>query len=49
MVGTDTWVTSRWETLADGIRATRGWLRQLPPDAAERIAFRNAERLFPLP
>jgi len=49
MVGTDTWVTSRWETIVDGMRAVQGWLRQLPPDVAERIAFRNGERLFPAP
>ena len=24
----------------------RGWLAQLPPEVAEKIAFRNAERLF---
>jgi len=46
MIGTDTWVTSRWEALVDGTRATRAWLAQLPGDVAERIAHRNAERLF---
>ena len=49
MVGTDTWTTSRWDVLADGMRATREWLGQLPADVAERIAYRNAERLFPPP
>ncbi len=49
MVGTDTWVTSRWASLEDGMRDIRRWLGQLPPDAAERIAYRNAERLFPRP
>jgi predicted TIM-barrel fold metal-dependent hydrolase len=46
MVGTDTWVTSRWGDLVEGTRATRIWLAQLPGDVAERIAYRNAERLF---
>jgi Amidohydrolase len=46
MVGTDTWVTSRWEMLVEGMQATRGWLRELPPEVAERIAHGNAERLF---
>jgi len=46
MVGTDTWVTSRWEMLAEGMQAMRGWLSQLPRDVAEQIAYRNAERLF---
>jgi predicted TIM-barrel fold metal-dependent hydrolase len=49
MVGTDTWVTSRWETLAEGMRATRRWLDQLPREVAEQIAYRNAERLFGTP
>jgi predicted TIM-barrel fold metal-dependent hydrolase len=49
MVGTDTWVTSRWESLEEGIRFIRGWLGQLPHDVAERIAYQNAERLFGSP
>jgi hypothetical protein len=28
------------------MRAYRGWLAQLPKEQAERIAYRNAERLF---
>jgi hypothetical protein len=46
MVGTDTWVTSRWDTLVEGMQAMRHWLGQLPGEVAERIAHRNAERLF---
>jgi hypothetical protein len=46
LVGTDTWVTSRWETLVEGMQATRGWLGELPRQIAEQIALRNAERLF---
>jgi Amidohydrolase len=49
MVGTDTWVTSRWETLVEGMQAMRGWLGQLPREVAEQIAYRNAEGLFPGP
>jgi hypothetical protein len=49
MVGTDTWITSRWQTLAAGMRATRRWLDQLPREVAEQIAYRNAERLFGTP
>lgn len=49
MVGTDTWVVSRWGTLPEGMQAIRGWLSQLPRDVAERIAYRNGERLFPNP
>jgi hypothetical protein len=46
MVGTDTWVTSRWQTLAEGMQVIRGWLEQLPREVAAQIAHRNAERLF---
>jgi hypothetical protein len=49
LVGTDTWVTSRWQGLADGMQHIRHWLGQLPRDAAEQLASRNAERLFGTP
>jgi hypothetical protein len=45
-IGTDTWVTSRWEELPRYLAAVRGWLGQLPPEVAERIAFGNADRLY---
>jgi predicted TIM-barrel fold metal-dependent hydrolase len=45
MVGTDTWVPSRWAALPGVQQFTRAWLRQLPPDVARRIASENAERL----
>jgi hypothetical protein len=47
VVGTDTWVTSRWEVVRDYHRAVQVWLAQLPRGAAEAIAWRNGERLFP--
>jgi Amidohydrolase len=49
LVGTDTWTTSRWESLVDGMKDIQRWLAQLPRDVAERIAYRNGERLFPAP
>ena len=49
MVGTDTWTTSRWSSLADGMRDIRVWLDQLPSEVADRIAFKNGEQLFPAP
>ena len=49
MVGTDTWTTSRWESLVEEARVTRRWLGQLPRDVAEQIAYRNGERLFGRP
>lgn len=45
MVGTDTWVPSRWGDLPGVQVFTRTWLRQLPADVAARIASGNAERL----
>lgn len=45
MVGTDTWVPSRWADLPGVHEWARRWLRQLPPEVASRIASGNAERL----
>ena len=47
MAGTDTWVTSRWEALPGSLAEVRRYLGQLPPDIAEALAWKNAERLFP--
>ena len=49
MVGTDTWIPSRWEAIRDATAAVQNWLRQLPRDVAEQIAFKNGDRLFPPP
>jgi predicted TIM-barrel fold metal-dependent hydrolase len=46
LIGTDTWATHRWEALPDWLRQVQAWLAQLPRDVAERIAYRNGERLF---
>ncbi len=45
MVGTDTWVPSRWESLVATAAETRAWLGQLPPEIARRLASENADRL----
>jgi predicted TIM-barrel fold metal-dependent hydrolase len=47
VVGSDTWVNGRWEQYAEIMAYYRGWLGQLPPDVASRIASGNGERLFP--
>jgi hypothetical protein len=47
LAGTDTWVTSRWEALPGSVSEVRGYLSQLPREVAEKIAFGNADRLFP--
>jgi hypothetical protein len=45
MVGTDTWVSSRWGSYVEVQNDTRIWLRQLPADVARRLATENAESL----
>jgi hypothetical protein len=46
MVGTDTWITPQWTRLPELKEAEQAWLRQLPADLAERLAWRNAACLF---
>jgi hypothetical protein len=46
LVGTDTWITERWDMLVTGMQQIRTWLGQLPPEVAAQIAYRNGERLF---
>ncbi len=46
MVGTDTWVTSQWDRLPEIQRGIQAWLRQLPPEVGEKLAFKNAARLI---
>lgn len=45
LVGMDTYIASRWAELGELADEARGWLAQLPPDVADRIAFRNAAEL----
>jgi hypothetical protein len=49
LVGTDTWMTWRWDMLVTGMQQIRTWLGQLPPEVAAQIAYRNGERLFGSP
>ncbi|MCX7892845.1 MAG: TatD family hydrolase [Burkholderiales bacterium] len=46
MVGTDTYVPERWHFVPEHARWSREWLADLPPDVAERIAWKNGEALF---
>ena len=46
MVGSDTWVNGQWDNYEKIIESNRRWLALLPRDVAEKIAYRNAERLF---
>jgi len=45
MLGTDTYVPERWHFVAEHARWSREWLKDLPPDIAERIAWKNGEAL----
>jgi len=49
LIGTDTWVTSRWESVVSASEAVQAWLKQLPREVAEQIAWKNGDRLFPPP
>ncbi|MEP3298523.1 MAG: amidohydrolase family protein [Pseudoruegeria sp.] len=46
MVGSDTWVNSQWDDYTAIIQSNRLWLAKLPKEVAEKIAYKNAERLF---
>jgi hypothetical protein len=46
MVGTDTFTPERWPYIVEHARWSRQWLSELPPAAAEKIAWRNGEALF---
>ena len=46
MIGTDTYVTPRWGNYVDLVEEHRRYLLQLPRELAEKIAFRNAVRMF---
>ena len=46
LFGTDTWAPERWPQVPAIAAAARTWLRDLPPEVAAAVAFRNAERLY---
>ena len=46
MVGTDTFTPERWHYVVEHANWTREWLRDLPPDLAEKIAWRNGEAMI---
>jgi hypothetical protein len=48
LIGSDTWVTPRWQHYEGLFADYRGWLGQLPAEAAQRIAWGNAAELFKL-
>ena len=46
LIGSDTYITSRWDEYPALIAEHRAWLASLPIATAEAIAWRNAARLF---
>ena len=46
LLGSDTWINERWFGYDTIFNEYRGWLAQLPPKQARRIATDNALRLF---
>ena len=46
VIGSDTYITERWDEYAGIIGAHRRWLALLPDDLARAIAYQNAVRLF---
>ncbi len=48
LVGTDTYVVSRWHGMPDILGEMRAWLVTLPQEVAQKLAWRNAARLYGL-
>lgn len=48
VVGTDTWITPRWNEVGELAAAYRRLLGALPREVAERIAYRNGMAMFGL-
>jgi predicted TIM-barrel fold metal-dependent hydrolase len=46
VIGSDTWINARWSSYEALMAEARQWLGDLPPEAARRIAWGNAARLF---
>ena len=46
MLGTDTFAPERWWYVTEHAAWARTWLAELPPERAERIAYRNAEAML---
>ena len=45
MVGTDTYTPERWYYVIDHANWTREWLKDLPKNLADNIAYKNAQKL----
>jgi hypothetical protein len=49
LIGSDTWINARWDQYETLMTEARLWLGELPPDAAQRIAWGNGAKLLGLP
>jgi hypothetical protein len=49
LIGSDTWISERWDSYDQIMAGYRQWLAQLPPAVAARIAHGNAKELFAAP
>jgi len=49
LLGSGTYTSHYWYRFREYQQHYRVWLKELPPDVAERIAFRNGLRLFRIP
>lgn len=48
LLGSGTYSSQYWYRFREYLGGYRGWLKDLPPDVAENISFRNGLRLFQL-
>ena len=46
LLGSDCWVTERWAQYGEIMNYYQRWLAELPRDIGNKIAHRNAERIF---
>ena len=46
MVGTDTFLPDRWSVIGPSAVSVRTWLAELPPEIADRIAYKNGEAVL---
>ena len=46
LVGSDTYIVSRWQSYAEIMGEVRDWLLKLPPEVGQKLAYRNALKLF---
>ncbi len=46
LLGSDCWVTERWAQYGEIMDSYQRWLAELPRDVGNKIAHRNAERIF---